>query len=74
MFDARLFFCGGSPRACRWYLSTRFVGRNPPKHTLLPTPAEAAASAAKAGRRGYGVGTHLAFINGFTPVAFCEGG
>jgi hypothetical protein len=43
-----------------WHLSTRFIGRNPPKRTLLAYSAEAVASAAKAG--------------GFTPVAFCEGG
>src|SRR3990167_861471 len=44
-----------SPTAVRpWHLSTRFVGRNPPKRTLLAYSAEAAASAAKAGRQGYG--------------------
>ena len=33
---------------------TCFVGRNPPKRTLLAYSAEATASAAKAGRQGYG--------------------
>src|SRR3990172_7787375 len=37
-----------------WHLSTRFVGRNPLKRTLLAYSAEAVASAAKAGRQGYG--------------------
>src|SRR3990172_352006 len=37
-----------------WHLSTCFVGRNPLKRTLLAYSAEAAASAAKAGRQGFG--------------------
>jgi len=49
-----------SPTAFRpWHFSTRFVGRN-----LRSAPSFAKATE----------GAHLAFIHGFTPVAFCEGG
>src|SRR3990172_1123677 len=41
------------PRGLR-HLFTSFVGRNPPKRNILAYSAEAAASAAKAGRQGYG--------------------